>query len=112
MKFSNFTRRFFEGRLDINHKFEQEFLCQRVVDEEYESFVMAWTAYHKAANEVDGHLPMGDPDQRKLGPIAVRAGYEAMNKVMPLLAKPDDPKSELYKKWHSAKMEALRRLGL
>lgn len=83
------------------------------VDEEYEIFVHAWMAYHRAANAVDWHVPPGHPDQAKLGRLAVQAGHAAMSRVTdwrPHWAKgPNDP---IVKKWHRAKLDACRRLGL
>lgn len=84
-------------------------------DDTYELFVKAWMAYHEAAHKIDGHLPPRHPDQAKLGNYAVRAGKEAMEKCVP-----HDVIQEIirsndyvnYHKWQSAKLEALRRLGL
>ena len=80
------------------------------IDQEYELYVLAWTAYHRAANKVDGHLPPDDPDQGKLGRYAVSAGYNAMDKYIPWCHRPNlickDPRDESYAKWHRAKLEA------
>lgn len=75
----------------------------------YECFVEAWIAYHKAADEVDGHLPLGD---RSLNRYAILAGNSAMKKYMDSMGLPipsslfDDDVTD----WNRAKLEALRRI--
>lgn len=97
-------------------QFKQEYMnALPPIDEQYELFVRAWTAYHEAAHRVDGHLPPGHPDQAKLGHLAVRAGHEAMARHVPRevildIIRRDDAVS--YAKWQQAKLEALRRLRL
>lgn len=95
------------------NQFEQQTLGTFQVDHEYELFVKAWMAYHRAANEVDGHLPPGHPEQRVLGRLAVNAGSEAMRNFLSseqVTRIRNDVIS--YKRWNEAKMESLRRLGL
>lgn len=96
-------------------QFEQQYLGEFAVDEEYELFVKAWMAYHEAAHYIDGHLPPGHPDQSRIGHIAVRAGKDAMNRyvhesvIMDVMKKND---WKTWTKWQNAKLEALRRLNL
>ena len=97
-------------------KYKQYLYGSFQIDEEYEHYVLAWMAYHRATNAIDGQFIPGSPDQRRVGHLAVRAGLEAMGMVFPLDARPslvaNDPSIESYTKWNSAKLEALRRLGL
>ncbi len=88
----------------MNKKFEQQYQQQWSVDEVFEEYVAAWMAYHKAADEVDGHVYRPDP---KLLMLAVNAGLEAMRQISPgaNLFNDIDPR------WQAAKMEALRRMG-
>lgn len=97
-------------------KFEQMIHGEWKTDHEYEEFVRGWMAYHVAADEVDGHLPPGHPDQYKLTKYAVRAGWEAMNRVLGFAG--SNPfmgglmkNVERATKWQNAKLESLRRLG-
>jgi len=95
--------------------FKRQYLGSLLVDDRYELFVRAWMAYHTAAHEVDGHLPPGHPDQARIGHYAVKAGWEAMEKHLHLqeiqeMIRKNDWIG--YNKWQSAKLEALRRLGI
>lgn len=94
--------------------YKREYLGHFVTDDEFELFVRAWMAYHEAANRIDGHLKPGDPDQGKLGHLAVSAGHEAMAKhIDPRVIRHAIQVNDYvtYHKWQSAKLEALRRLG-
>lgn len=95
-------------------KFRQETLGEFKVDEEFEFFVKAWTAYHEAADRVDGGFPFAYPFRSKFTHLAVKAGREAMAQIIhrdevSRIMRRTDPVR--YKKWQSAKLEALRRMG-
>ena len=95
--------------------FQQQYMNEIPVDDEYELFVRAWTAYHETAHRIDGHIPPGHPDQGRLGHLAVRAGKEAMAKHIHPSVIQDAMRNNdwrTYHKWQHAKLEALRRLKL
>lgn len=93
------------------YRFQQECLSQQwQLDPIYESFVEAWTLYHKAADAIDGHLPLGD---YSLNRAAVLAGQTALKKYMDDigLSIPSSLFNDDVTDWNRAKIEALRRLG-
>ena len=77
------------------------------IDFEYQLYVDAWLAYHRAAQEVDGHIrrPWSSEDH-KLIALAVKAGIHAQR--MFLLRNGFTYSLIEPKKWQQAKMEALR----
>lgn len=85
------------------------------LDPLYEAFVKAWSCYHVAAYNVDGHIkhPCTREDWEMVH-RAVKAGNHAMNDSLneSSLSKPS-PYDNLqeYRMWQNAKLTALRRLG-
>lgn len=81
-----------------NTCFERQYQCQ--FPKEDSIYLRAWTAYHEAADRVDGHL---HPRDRSLA-----AGMAAMGRVLSDAGTPK-PRSD-DKDWQAAKREAVRRL--
>ncbi len=78
------------------------------MDREWKIYVLAWRAFHEAANLVDGHLPPWEmtPESSNL---AVAAGVHAMDTVLQHAGKIKPNWND--KKWQKAKRVALIELG-
>lgn len=94
----------------MNKHFKQFYHGQWKSDPLFELYVEAWTAYHIAADKVDGHLP---PWDRSMVRWAIQAGNNAMERVFrnAHTQVPSGFDKEGRKLFSRANMEALRRLG-
>jgi len=94
--------------------FKQEYLSEPMIDHEYEAYVKAWMVYHQTADQIDGHIrrPIGR-HQHTVVRRAAGAGRRAQVEFLYMMGivEPNQKNTEGWKKWHSAKGEALRRLG-
>lgn len=93
----------------MSKEFEMQYLSKWHVDEEYELYLQAWQAYHKAANIVDGRL-RNCFENLALTHMAVRAGTTALNDYLAEhhCIRPTYKEKDSWKKWQAAKLEAAR----
>lgn len=86
---------------------ENEYITEKWIDFEYQLYVDAWLAYHRAAQEIDGHIKHPfTPEEHKLVGMAKRAGIYAQQ--MFLLRSNFTLSLVEPIKWQQAKLEALR----
>ena len=94
----------------MDEQFRREYMCEYVIDHEFEAYVKSWEIYHKTADQLDGHIKVPrDIYDVKLMREASEAGQMAQRRY--LMEKSIASASIDKKKWQRAKQEALRRLG-
>lgn len=97
-------------------RFDMEYLNMlSPPDEEFETYVEAWTRYHNATQAIDGHIKHPRTDEEYiLFRKAKLAGSQAITDFLLSVGccRPGPSFSgKQWKKWGDANKEALRRLG-
>lgn len=92
-------------------EFHRELLGEWIEDKEFEAYVDSWMAYHRAANEVDGHIKVPRThEEYALCHLAVCRGAHAQKSFLINAGIEYKASRRNDFKWQKAKIEALRRL--
>lgn len=98
----------------VINKFRREYLQECAIDHEYEMYLTAWTVYHQTADQIDGHIKNPrNVAELTLVRMAAKAATKAQEEYMYMQTGLPCIGSDIKKsrKWHDAKLEAIRRFS-